>query len=69
MMGGAMTTINMKSGSGRLQRYWTRFWMCFAGPGFWGRIASRFASYLAPPHKDRVPLSKMETLTMLTVYL
>jgi acetyltransferase-like isoleucine patch superfamily enzyme len=33
---------------------WVRFWMSLAGFGGFGRIATRLATSLAPPHKSRV---------------
>jgi acetyltransferase-like isoleucine patch superfamily enzyme len=38
---------------------WTRFWMCHAGLSRFGRIATRFATWFAPPHKARVALAYM----------
>ena len=35
---------------------WVRFWMSLAGFGGLGRIATRLATYLAPPHKSLVQL-------------
>lgn len=32
---------------------WMRFWMIFAGIGFWGRMASRLAAYAASPYYGR----------------
>lgn len=40
-------------------RYWTRFWMLFAGVGFFGRLAARFAAFFFPPHKARPTLAFM----------
>ena len=44
---------------GSLARLWTRGWMRFAGLSAFGRIATRFASWGAPPHKARVLLANM----------
>ena len=38
------------------KRVWVRFWMLLAGFGCFGRIATHLATWLAPPHKSRVPL-------------
>jgi acetyltransferase-like isoleucine patch superfamily enzyme len=38
---------------------WIRFWMRFADLSNSGRIATRFASWLAPPHKASVALAAM----------
>jgi acetyltransferase-like isoleucine patch superfamily enzyme len=45
-----------------MTRLWTRFWMYFAGLGPFGRIATRFATWFAPPHKARVYLARMNRL-------
>jgi acetyltransferase-like isoleucine patch superfamily enzyme len=42
-----------------LKRRWVRFWMRFAGLSNFGRIATRFASWFAPPHKAGVALAAM----------
>lgn len=42
-----------------LTKRWTRFWMRFAGLSRFGRIATRFAAWFAPPHKARVYLANM----------
>jgi len=42
-----------------LDRRWARFWMRYAGLGRVGRIATRLATWFAPPHKARVYLAKM----------
>lgn len=39
--------------------FWSRFWMRFAGYGFWGRTAMRIASWLAPRYKARVYLARL----------
>ncbi len=38
---------------------WTRFWMRFAGLNTFGRVATRFATWYAPPHKARYILAGM----------
>jgi acetyltransferase-like isoleucine patch superfamily enzyme len=38
---------------------WIRFWMHHAGLDRFGRMASLFASWFAPPHKARVGLAQM----------
>jgi acetyltransferase-like isoleucine patch superfamily enzyme len=42
-----------------LKRRWARFWMRFAGLSYFGRIATRLATWFAPPHKARVYLAHM----------
>ena len=42
---------------GRLARRWMRFWMRRSGPGPAGRLASRLAAWVAPPHLERVTLA------------
>ena len=42
-----------------LSTRWTRFWMRYAGLNSFGRMASLFASWFAPPHKERVYLAYM----------
>ena len=42
-----------------LKRYWVRFWMRYAGLSNLGRIATRFATWFAPPHKASVALATM----------
>lgn len=42
---------------GRLARRWMRFWVKRNGPGLFGRLASRLASWAAPPHLDHVSLA------------
>lgn len=42
-----------------LRPRWTRFWMRFAGLSSFGRIATRLATWFAPPHKARVILAQM----------
>lgn len=42
-----------------LQNKWTRFWMRSAGLSRFGRIATRLATWFAPPHKARIRLAKM----------
>lgn len=43
----------------RLRVGWARFWMCFAGGGPVGRVASRLAVWLMPPLHGRYQLSLM----------
>lgn len=43
----------------KAKRLWTRFWMRFAGLGPGGRIATRLATWWAPPYKARIELSAM----------
>jgi len=45
-----------------MTRLWTRFWMYFAGLGPFGRVATRLATWFAPPHKARVYLASMNRL-------
>jgi acetyltransferase-like isoleucine patch superfamily enzyme len=45
--------------NGTLTKHWTRFWMRFAGLSTFGRIATRLATWFAPPHKARVILAQM----------
>lgn len=42
-----------------LARGWTRFWMHYAGLSGFGRIATRLATWFAPPHKARTYLAKL----------
>lgn len=42
---------------GKLKKYWSRFWMRFAGYGFAGRLATRLAAWPSPPHYRRVALA------------
>lgn len=44
---------------GLLTKRWTRFWMQRAGLSYFGRIATRLATWFAPPHKARVSLARM----------
>jgi len=41
----------------RLAWRWMRLWMKWSGPGSVGRLASRLAAWLAPPHMDQVSLA------------
>lgn len=43
----------------RLKWYWIRFWMKYAGLSSFGRIATRFATWFAPPHKASTDLADM----------
>ena len=38
---------------GLLSDVWIRFWMRFAGLSFFGRLATRFATWFAPPFYER----------------
>lgn len=42
-----------------LKLRWIRFWMRYAGLTTFGRLATRFATWFAPPHKARTSLSMM----------
>lgn len=42
-----------------LKQYWIRFWMRYAGLSKFGRIATRFATWFAPPHKASAVLAAM----------
>jgi len=42
-----------------LTKRWTRFWMRRAGLSRFGRVATRLATWFAPPHKARVSLARM----------
>lgn len=39
-------------------RAWSRFWMQFAGLGYFGRIATHLATWFAPPYKQRRYLAR-----------
>lgn len=41
------------------EKWWTHFWARRSGRTRLGRLAARFASWFAPPHKDRVSLAKL----------
>ncbi|MBK8899809.1 MAG: acyltransferase [Anaerolineaceae bacterium] len=43
----------------RMNRYWSRFWMRFASLSPLGRLATRLATWSAPPYKARVYLSRL----------
>jgi acetyltransferase-like isoleucine patch superfamily enzyme len=43
----------------RIQRKWIRFWMHFAGPGRFGRIATRLATLFVASYKNRYFLAKL----------
>lgn len=43
----------------KLRRRWIRFWMRHAGLQGFGRIATRLATWFAPPHKASYSLAKM----------
>ena len=44
---------------GRLARRWMRFWGRLGGPGPFGRMASRLAAKVAPPHLGQVSLARL----------
>ena len=44
---------------GRFARRWIRFWMKCSGPGLAGRLASRLAAWVAPPHLAQVSLAHL----------
>ena len=37
---------------------WSYFWLRFSGLGYWGRIATWLATWLAPPYKMRRPFAR-----------
>ncbi len=37
---------------------WSYFWLRFSGLGYWGRIATWLATWLAPPYKMRKPFAR-----------
>ena len=43
----------------KLVRGWPRFWMRYASLSIFGRIATRLATWFAPPYKDRASLARM----------
>jgi len=45
--------------SGRLAKKWMRFWAGRSGISIFGRISSRLAAWLAPPHMGQVSLAYM----------
>jgi len=49
------------AGKSRFRRRWTKFWMKFAGLGFWGRQASRLAAWTAPPYYGCIPLAQLHS--------
>jgi acetyltransferase-like isoleucine patch superfamily enzyme len=54
-----MIYSNKRSSYRVLTRRWTRFWMRYAGLSFFGRVATRLATWFAPPHKARTSLARM----------
>ena len=40
-----------------IEKIWTRFWILFAGPGRFGRIATWFATWTLPPYTGRTYIS------------
>lgn len=45
-------------GSNLFTKYWSRFWLRFAGQSLFGKMAARFCCYNIPPHKGRVILAQ-----------
>ena len=43
----------------RLRERWLVFWMAQAGLSHWGRIATRLATWAAPPYKGKRPLARL----------
>lgn len=43
---------------GIISTIWSLFWMRFAGLGYFGRIATRLATWFAPPYKERRRLAR-----------
>ena len=43
----------------RISRIWTRMWMRFAGPGCFGRLATRLATWFVGPYKSRHHLARI----------
>ena len=43
----------------QFKRLWIHFWMSLAGMKGLGRMATRLATWLAPPHKARISLASM----------
>lgn len=43
----------------KLGRLWARFWMYFAGSGFFGRIATHLAAWFSPPFYGRRFLARL----------
>lgn len=44
---------------GLFSAVWSLFWMRFAGRSFWGRIATRFATWFTPPYLGRCRLASL----------
>ena len=51
-------TLQLGGVKGIASRAWSRFWMQFAGFGYFGRIATRLATWFAPPYKERRYLAR-----------
>jgi acetyltransferase-like isoleucine patch superfamily enzyme len=43
----------------RVKKYWERIWMRYAGLNHFGRIATRFATWFAPPYYGRCYLARL----------
>ncbi len=43
----------------RIKKKWARFWMCYAGLSFTGRMATRFAACFSAPYKGRGYLARL----------
>lgn len=65
MQDGTMLSVmkKVKRSTGTAYRlfgdYWTRYWMSYAGLDGFGRVATRLATWFAPPHKARGYLARM----------
>ena len=42
-----------------IKRYWQQVWMRLAGPGRFGRVATRMAVWATPPYKSRTGLANL----------
>jgi acetyltransferase-like isoleucine patch superfamily enzyme len=49
------------------KKRWERFWMRFAGLSPTGRMATFFAAFFAPPHKERIYLANMNSRGYISV--
>lgn len=54
--------------SNRWKQLWTRFWMRYAGLNASGRAATFLATWFAPPHKERIYLSKLNPRGYISVH-
>jgi acetyltransferase-like isoleucine patch superfamily enzyme len=54
---GLLFALNILQG----RHLWTRFWMHFAGLSLFGRIATRLATWFAPPYKARCYLAHLNS--------